>query len=53
MWVTASVRDDRKPVLLGRGALAKPKISIHSSAGGLLQTIIVSLSLSLVFERVS
>ncbi|KAL8276676.1 hypothetical protein RQP46_010944 [Phenoliferia psychrophenolica] len=36
----ASIRDDRKPVLLGRGLLAKPKISIHSSAGGLLQTII-------------
>lgn len=46
----ASTRDDRKPVLLGRGSLAKPKISIHSSAGGLLQTIVVRVGQD-VWER--
>lgn len=39
------IRDDRKPVLLGRHAIGKPKISVYSSAGGLLQTIQVRLVL--------
>lgn len=37
------MRDDRKPVLLGSGASGgKPKVSIYSAAGGLIQTITVS-----------
>lgn len=39
------MRDDRKPVILGRQSIGKPKISIYSSAGGLLQTITVSVNL--------
>ncbi|KAI5475070.1 hypothetical protein MNV49_001946 [Pseudohyphozyma bogoriensis] len=36
----AVLRDDRKPVLVSVGSsLGKPKISIYSSAGGLIQTI--------------
>jgi hypothetical protein len=38
------IRDDRKPVLLGRHPIGKPKISVYSSAGGLLQTIQVRFS---------
>ncbi|KAM0749316.1 vacuolar protein sorting-associated protein 16 [Meredithblackwellia eburnea MCA 4105] len=35
----AMIRDDSKPVLIGRAGLSKPKVSVFSSAGGLLQTI--------------
>jgi hypothetical protein len=40
--ILAMIRDDRKPVLLGRQQIGKPKLSIYSSAGSLLQTIQVS-----------
>lgn len=42
---TAIIRDNRKPVLLGRGnaTLGKPKIHIYSSAGTLLQTVTVGI----------
>jgi hypothetical protein len=40
----AIIRDDKKPVLLGKGGVGKRKISIYTSAGGLLQTIQVSCS---------
>lgn len=39
----AMIRDDRKPVLLGKSDVSKRKISVYTSAGGLLQTIQVSL----------
>jgi hypothetical protein len=37
----AIMRNDKKPVLLGKLQLGKPKISVYSTSGGLLQTISV------------
>lgn len=44
--ITALMRDDRKPVIVGKQSIGKPKIYIYSSAGALLQMIVVSYQLN-------
>lgn len=43
--LAAIMRDDRKPTIVGKQQIGKPKISIYSSAGLLMQTIAVRSSL--------
>lgn len=37
--VPALIRDERKPVLLGKHPIGKPRLQVYSAAGALLQTI--------------
>ena len=39
--IAALMRDDRKPTIVGKQQMGKPKIFVYNSAGALLQTIIV------------